>query len=91
MGYESEKIVVDWLIAVGMKNFVEMEKVFYCLKRKKFCEEENFYNLEEDFYYLLQTWIISWWWYKWEVSGGIYSLQSTKYLTYFNPKSRKLY
>jgi len=31
-----------------MKNFVEMEKVFKCLKRKKICEEENFYNLEDD-------------------------------------------
>ena len=29
-----------------------MEKVFKCLKRKKFCEEGSFYNLEEDSYYL---------------------------------------
>ena len=29
-----------------------MEKVFKCLKRKKFCEEESFYNLEDDSYYL---------------------------------------
>ena len=70
-----------------------MEKVFKCLKIKKFCEEENFYNLEEDlllFESLLQTWLFlddA----KWKGSGGIYSLQNTKYLTYFNPKSREFY
>ena len=32
---------------VGMKNFVEMEKVFKCLKINKFCEEESFYNSED--------------------------------------------
>ena len=37
---------------VGMKNFIKMEKVFRCLKRKKLCEEESFYNLEEYSYYL---------------------------------------
>ena len=36
-----------------MKNIIRMEKVFKCLKRDKFCEEERFYNLKEDFYYLL--------------------------------------
>ena len=41
-----------------MKNFIKMEKVFKCLKKKNLCEEERFYNLEEDFYYLLQTWIL---------------------------------
>ena len=35
-----------------MKNFIRMEKVFKCLKRKKLCEEESFYNLEKDSYYL---------------------------------------
>jgi len=35
--------------SVGMKNFIKMEKLFKCLKRKKFCEEERLYNLEEDF------------------------------------------
>ena len=39
---------------VGMKIFIKMEKVFKCLKRKKFCEEEKFYNLEEDLL-LLET------------------------------------
>ena len=29
-----------------------MQKVFKCLKRKKLCEEESFYNLEDDSYYL---------------------------------------
>ena len=34
---------------VGMKNFIKIEKVFKCLKRKNFCEKERFYNLEENF------------------------------------------
>ena len=32
-----------------MKIFIKTEKVFKCLKRKKLCVEERFYNLEEDF------------------------------------------
>ena len=32
-----------------MKFFYKDEKVFKCLKRKKFCEEERLYNLEDEF------------------------------------------
>ena len=53
---DSAKKVSTWWLqfeeVVGMKNFIKMEKVFKCLKRKKLCEENFFYNLEEDFYYL---------------------------------------
>ena len=35
-----------------MENFIKMKKVFKYLKRKKLCEEESFYNLEDDSYYL---------------------------------------
>ena len=73
-----------------MKNFIKMEKVFKCLKRKKFCEEERLYNLEDDFItcYKLGLFLGD---TKWKGSGGIYSLQNTKYLTYFDPKSREFY
>ena len=32
-----------------------MEKMFKCLKRKNLCEEERFYNLEDDSYYYLNV------------------------------------
>ena len=47
-----QKELVALIPLVGMKNFTKMEKVFKCLKRKKLCEEERFYNLEDDSYYL---------------------------------------
>ena len=57
----SSKMILDIIGRVGMKNFIRIEKVFKCLKRKKLCEEERFYNLEEDFLLLesfLQTWLL---------------------------------
>ncbi|CAF1712429.1 unnamed protein product [Brassica oleracea] len=48
------------LRSVGMTNSPwRWRKCFKRLNRKKFCEQERFYNLEEDFYYLLQTLFIS--------------------------------
>ena len=63
------------------------------MKIKKICEEERFYNLEDDSYYLKVSYKLELFLddTKWEESGGIYSLQSTKYLTYFNLKSREFY
>ena len=58
-------------------------------EEKEVCEEERFYNLEDEFL-LLESLLQTWLFFgdtKWEESGGIYSIQGT----YFYLKSREFY